>query len=71
MTSWAVAGWSCKDLSRMHLKYITDKNKIVLSTKQGTSGGTFDAVLKYLQRDGVSIYIGENVHDLMQMDSNK
>jgi site-specific DNA-cytosine methylase len=64
-----VAGWSCKDLSRLSKDYAQKKNSNVLEEKRGSSGQTLEGLLQYLRNDAPPVYIGENVDEIIDVFS--
>ena len=64
-----VAGWSCKDLSRLNVNFARKANQNVLQECRGTSGKTLQGLLEVLYMEGPRIYIAENVDDLADIGS--
>lgn len=64
-----VAGWSCKDLSRLSKDYVQKKNGNVLQEKRGSSGQTLDGLLRLLTDQPPPVYIGENVDEITDLQS--
>jgi site-specific DNA-cytosine methylase len=64
-----VAGWSCKDLSRLSKDYAQKNNSNVLEEKRGSSGQTLEGLLQYLRNDAPPVYIGENVDEIIDVFS--
>ena len=63
--SWLCnAGFCCHGLSKQSMAYSKGVNDTVLEDKRGTSGETFDGVLKY-NAESTKIEISENVEDLL------
>ena len=65
----AVGGWSCKDLSKLSLQYSKGCHGNILEEQKGTSGNTFRDLMHFLDAKAIKIFIGENVEDLVSMDS--
>ena len=61
------AGFSCKTLSPLAR---SPASKTALPKKEGTTGSTFDHLVKYLKTHQVPIYIGENVKELLSSAVN-
>ena len=64
-----IAGWSCKDLSRLSADFIKKKNSNVLQEKRGSSGETLDGLLRFLRTDAPPVYVGENVDEIVDLQS--
>ena len=65
----AVGGWRCKDLSKLSLQYSKGCHGNILEEQKGTSGKTFRDLMHFLDAKAIKIFIGENVEDLVSMDS--
>lgn len=67
----AVAGFSCKNLSKYNVDHMKSKKSgySVLQHLTGTSGQTLRGVLDFLQRYKTPVYIGENVEDVVSLES--
>lgn len=63
----AIAGFSCKDLSKLGAAY--SQNKTCLRKQEGTSGQTLKGLLDYLAHHHVGAYLGENVDELEDYNS--
>ena len=66
----AIAGFSCKSLSKMNVAYQKGSHDSALRSGTGSSGETFFGLLWMLDRFQPPVYIGENVEDLMQVGSD-
>lgn len=64
----AIAGWSCKDLSRMNANFAKTRNN--LRGQQGSSGKTLQGLVSYLAASPVKAYIGENVDELNNLSGD-
>jgi site-specific DNA-cytosine methylase len=66
----AIAGFSCKSLSKANTSYMKGNNKVVLADSSGSSGETFTGTMAIAERMEPPIYILENVEDLMLVSSD-
>lgn len=64
----AIAGFSCKDLSKLGRAY--SEMKQCLKTGEGSSGQTLAGLLSYLSAHKVGAYLGENVDELEDHNSS-
>ncbi len=64
LVNLAVAGFSCKTLSRLNAGYAKGECRTSLRDGTGSSGETFHGLLQMLQRFEPPVYVGENVEDL-------
>ena len=60
----AIAGWSCKTLSKLNTQYKKGLSKDALRTGSGSSGQTLKGLCNVLKALRVPIYLGENVEEL-------
>ena len=63
-----VCGMSCKDLSKMNMKFLNKAN--VLSGGGGSTQKTFNGLLEFLGAHHPTVWIGENVDDLSKLQSD-
>ena len=66
----AIAGWSCKSLSKLNLAYQKGNFVNALRTQSGSSGETFSGLCSYLRKNQPPIYLGENVEEMCDVLSD-
>ena len=65
----SVGGWSCKDLSKLSLPKMKGETKTCLADGTGSSGYTFQGLLQELRQRPTDVYIGENVEEISDINS--
>ena len=60
----AIAGWSCKTLSKLNTQKQKGLNKDAIRTGSGSSGQTLKGLCNVLKALRVHIYLNENVEEL-------
>ena len=69
-THIAIAGFSCKTLSKANKAYMSGSASTALRDASGTSGETFLGVLNTLEECQPPVWVGENVEDLGLISSD-